>query len=507
MEFIMKENQRREAIAKGLNDHRAGRISRRTLLKLLAAGGLAGAGATLWRNRSLSGRAPFLAPIDEPSSDSAMIPGTDAHAFLTEISKGFSGKKIRIVTEDTPPSKATRQLVQKEFTPLTGIEVDWELLPLDQVLAKVLSDTTRRAGAFDLFYLDQAWIGEFCEMCKSPTEWFDKPDLAYPKYRFDDILAPLVQHVSTYENKLCSIPYDIPIIITMYRRDIFEQLDLQPPTTLDEWLSTCQTITKELAPQVFGSTAQWKAGHYALHCNMTSWLWGHGGSVFGKNGAPAIHDDRAHEAMEYMLKLSETMPPGVTSWDWFEESRSFARGQAAIYASWGEFFPLYDDPKTSDIVGLAETARAPVAKALRPPNECSFGETPGICHQGGSGLAISRLSKNQDAAWVFLQWATSADVTVRASIMGGGASLIRQSTYADPRIKARERIGPGTTRHLPDTLDSILNHMGTEPHFQGWEKLATQSFAVELGRLITRQQSIEKTLTHMANAAEQAVLL
>jgi multiple sugar transport system substrate-binding protein len=126
-----------------------------------------------------------------------------------------------------------------------------------------------------------------------------------------------------------------------------------------------------MAPQVFGSTAQWRAGHYALHCNMTSWLWAHGGSVFGPNGTPTINDDRAHEAMEYMLKLGETMPPGVTNWDWHEESRSFARGQAAIYASWGEFFPIYDDPKASDIVGLAETARSPIEKALRPSTECS----------------------------------------------------------------------------------------------------------------------------------------
>ena len=501
----MKETQRRKTLANGLNDHWAGRISRRTVLKLLAAGGLAGAGATLWRNRSLSGRTPFLAPVDEPGPDSAMIPGTDAHTFLKDISNGFSGKKIRIVTEDTPPSQATRKLVQKEFTPLTGIEVDWELLPLDQVLAKVLSDTTRQAGAFDLFYLDQAWIGEFAEDCVWPEEWVNKSELAYPGYNFDDILKPLVDHISTYEGQICSIPYDIPIFITMYRRDIFEQLGLTPPKTLSDWLSICQTITKEMAPQVFGSVAQWRAGHYALHCNMTSWLWAHGGAIFGQNGAPTINDDRAHEAMEYMLKLSETMPPGVTNWDWDEESQFFAKGQAAIYTSWGERFPINDDPQRSSIVGLAETAPLPRENSLRSPEKCGFGETPGIGHQGGSSLAISRYCKNKEAAWVFLQWATSADVTVRASIMGGGASLIRKSTYSDPRIKARERVGPGTTRHLPVTLDAILNRMGTEPHFPGWEKLATHSFAVELGRMITRQQSIEKTLTRMALAAEEAV--
>jgi multiple sugar transport system substrate-binding protein len=490
--------------AKGLNDYRSGAIDRRTLLKILAAGGLAAAGVTLYRRRTPSLPA-LLPPADELGPASALLPETDAHRFLKEAGRTFAGRKIRIVTEDTPPSQATRQLVLKEFVPLTGIEVNWELLPLDQVLAKILSDTARQAGAFDLFYLDQAWIGQFAGDCDCPAKWVENKDLAYPGYGFSDFLPPLIKNISTYQNRLCSIPYDIPIFIPMYRKDLFEKLGLSAPSTLDEWMNVCQTVTREMAPQVFGSTAQWRAGHYALHCNMTSWLWAHGGSVFGPGGQPAINDAPAHAAMEYMLKLSETMPPGVTNWDWHDESRCFARGQAAIYASWGEFFPIYDDPARSKIVGLAEPAPAPREKALRTPGECSFGETPGICHQGGSSLAISRYSRNPEAAWVFLQWATSADVTVRASIMGGGASLIRRSTYDDPRIKSRARVGPGTTRHLPVTLDAILNRMGTEPHFAGWEDLATDSFAVELGRMITRQQSVEQTLTRMAQAAEKAV--
>lgn len=496
----------RIAASKGLDDYRAGSMSRRMLLKILAASGLATAGAGLLQKRFFpKSGTPGPLPMDELGPASALLPETDQYRFLSDVGRSFAGQKIRIVTEDTPPSQATRQLVLKEFTPLTGIEVEWELLPLDQVLAKVLSDTARQSGAIDLFYLDQSWIGRFAEDCACPKKWLENKDLAYPGYAFTDILPPLIKNISTYKNQLCSVPYDIAIFIPMYRKDIFQKLGLSAPATLSDWMSVCQTVTKEMAPKVFGSTAQWKAGHYALECNMTSWLWAHGGSIFGPGGQPAINDNRAHEAMEYMLKLGETMPPGVTDWDWHDESQSFARGQAAIYSSWGEFFPIYDDPSRSSIVGLAEAAPAPREKTLRRPDECGFGETPGICHQGGSSLALSRYSRHPEAAWILLQWATSADVTVRASIAGGGASLIRCSTYDDPRIKSRERVGVGTTRHFPVTLDAITNRMGTEPHFPEWEKLATGSFSVELGKMITRQQSIERTLDNMAKAAERAV--
>jgi multiple sugar transport system substrate-binding protein len=128
-----------------------------------------------------------------------------------------------------------------------------------------------------------------------------------------------------------------------------------------------------------------------------------------------------------------------------------------------------------------------------------------MSHHGGSSLAISRYSKQVDAAWIFLQWATSSDVTTRASLLGGGSSPIRRSNYLDPRIKAMARVTPGTTRHFDVTLDAITNHLGTEPHLPDWATLATDSFAVELGKMTTSQQGIGATLRNMAAAAEKVV--
>src|SRR5262249_11405918 len=104
-----------------------------------------------------------------------------------------------------------------------------------------------------------------------------------------------------------------------------------------------------------------------------------------------------------------------------------------------------------------------------------------------------------------MQWATSADITTRASLLGGGASPVRQSNFDDPRIKAKATVGIGTTRHFAITLDAINNRMGTEPHLPAWPSLSVDRFAVELGKMITGQQSVKTTLDTMATHAEQAV--
>jgi multiple sugar transport system substrate-binding protein len=120
-------------------------------------------------------------------------------------------------------------------------------------------------------------------------------------------------------------------------------------------------------------------------------------------------------------------------------------------------------------------------------------------------MAVSKFSKNVDAAWVFLQWATSSDITTRASLLGGGATPIRFSNFTDPRIQANNKVVAGTTRHFDVTLDAIQNRMGTEPHLPEWAALSVDSFAVELGKMTTGQQDVQTTLDNMAAAAAKAV--
>lgn len=502
------DRQQRLWIAKQAEKVRKGRMSRREFIRAAA---LAGFGITSMRY--LSGCAAPTAPAPSPAQvaatvgpQSAVEPTSDVGKWLRDVGGQFRGTTLRVVSESTPPSRAISQIMQEEFIPLTGINVEWEQLPLDQVLAKISQDTAGGLGQNDIYYWDQAWIGRFVNDGVDPQELLQKSELAMPGWNFDDFLPPLVENISTYKGRLASIPYDIPIFIMMYRKDIFEELGLNVPTTMDEYLEVVRAINEaKVGEGVYGTTGQWKSGHYALECNWTCWHWAHGASIFGADEVANLNDERGIAAANYMLELGKNMPPGATTWDWSGEGDSFTQGLAGIYISWGEFFPGFDDPAKSKIVGLAEAAPCPQEIALRAKAECGFDETPGISHQGGSSLAISKFSKNIDPAWVFLQWATSPDITVRASILGGGASPTRKSTFTDPRTLEFNKVVAGTTRHFGVTLDAIENRMGTEPHHPAWAALSVDSFAVELGKMTTGQQDVKTTLDNMKAAADKAV--
>ncbi|GAB4563872.1 MAG: extracellular solute-binding protein [Haliangiales bacterium] len=502
------ERQKRLAIADAVDAVHAGRMARREFLRLCALAGvslgsMAAIGACRqrdpdrWRERA---HGTGGAHAERVAAATASTIGADEERFLEVIGERFKGAKLVIVAEDSPSTRAAVQLTRSEFMPLTGIEVTWERFSLERVLARVSSATARESPSCDIFYLDQAWVGTFYQDTVDPKELLQKNELAYPNYNFSDLLPALVIKAASYQGQAIGIPFDIPIQILQYRRDIFEELGLAPPTTMDAYLEAVSAIHEAKAPQITGTVGQWRAGHYSLVIEAASWLWAHGGAFFGADERSCLTDEAAYASMRYMLDLGRYMPPEAMTYSWDGQARAIAEGRAAMMIGASEWLSLFDDPAHSQVVGLVEVAPCPRELALRSPLECGFDETPGISRQGGSCLAISRYSQQIDAAWVFLQWATSADVTTRASLLGGG-SPIRRSNYDDPRVRAAAKVQIGTTRHFDVTLDAIEHRMGTEPHLPAWAQLVEEHLAVELGKMTTGQQNISTTLARMADAS------
>mgnify|MGYP002777727159 CR=1 FL=1 len=473
----MKESLRKFYLAQVTDRFVRGQMSRRDFM---AAATKLGLGATAL-GMGLGARPHG---IRAASAQEGLAPSQASMDWLREVGRPFAGTTLKLATEATPPSNVLNSQLKRYFEEATGITVEIEILPLEQVLQKLTLDVASSLGTYDLYYIDQSWAASFSQDVFDPREQTEaNADLAMPNWNIDDFLPALVDGISRYEDRLVGVPYDIPIFIMIYRRDIYDQFGLKAPATLAELLTNSQTITTELGPNTYGTTGQMKSGHYSLVTDWTAWLWGHGGSIFGSDGRFSGNDERGLEAIAYWDELVKTMPPGVHGWTWDGQGQSVAQGVAASMMSWGEFFPYFDDPNETRISGLCEVAVPPApTRALRTVAETGFGEIPGVGHQGGSALAVSRYSKNPDAAWLFMQWATSADTQALITTLGGGTGPTRTSVYDDPRVIANARVGAGTTRHLPVVRETIAKHMGSEPDLPQWAELSSDAIPVRLGQ-------------------------
>ncbi len=497
----MKDSERKAHLASLTDRLVKGRIGRREFMRSAGMLGL-GAGA-LGMGLHRSG----LGLITPAYAQDAMQPSAEVMSWLSDVGKPFAGTTLKLATESTPPSNAINSQLKQYFEQATGITVEIEVLPLEQVLQKLTLDVASSLGTYDLYYIDQSWAASFSRDVFDPREQIaEKPDLAMPNYNIDDFLPALVDGVSRYEDRWVGVPYDIPIFIMVYRKDIYDQFGLKAPATMEEHYNNARIITEEMGPNMYGTTGQMKSGHYSLECDWTAYLWGHGGSIFGPDGRFTGNDEAGLAAMDYWTKLRATMPPGVDGWTWDGQGQSVAQGVAASMLSWGEFFPFFDDPTQTEVSGLCEVAVPPQPIALRTVQQTGYGEIPGVGHQGGSSLAVSRYSKSPDAAWIFMQWATCADTQALITTLGGGTGPTRSSVYDDPRVLANARVGAGTTRHLPIVRETIANHMGSEPDLPEWAQLSNDTIPVALGQYFAGDYGSAKEAMDDIAAQVEAVL-
>ncbi|MCB9942876.1 MAG: extracellular solute-binding protein [Geminicoccaceae bacterium] len=482
-----RDHDRKTFIADTARAYGRRRITRRQFFRKMA---LAGVGFSGFSATMMGGGRPWggLTNLGTPLAQ-AQTPD-DVTAWLKDVGRQFAGTTIRYTSEATPPTNVASEL-KSEFEEATGINVEIEIVPLEQVLQKATLDAQGQLGTYDLYYLDQAWAALFSPDTFNPREYYDsKPELAMPGYDWDDFSPPLVQGIAMANDQMMGVPFDIPIFILMYRKDLYDKHGLSVPTTMQEYMDVTRALHEaEIGNGIYGTTGQLKSGHYSLECDWTAWLWSHGGSIFGPDGMFTGNDEAGMRGLQYMLDLVNYMPPDAKTWTWDGQWQSMAQGVAAQCISWGEFFPGLDGGDSKVGGGKMAAAIPPEEAALRTPDETGFNEIPHIGHQGGSSIALSRYSKNPDAAWLFMQWVTSKDVVARSCIVGGGASPVRLSAFKDPRVLAAAEPGAGTTRHFPAIEWTINNRMGSEPDLPSWPEIANNVIPVELGKLLAGQYS------------------
>jgi multiple sugar transport system substrate-binding protein len=476
-----REHDKKTYTVDTAKDFAARRISKRAFLKKM---GMAGIGFSAFNVGLLGNTRNFRGT--GLIGDAAYAQDAEMTKWLKDVSGPFKGQKIRYTSEATPPTVVLDTL-KKEFTDATGIEVEIEIVPLEQVLAKATQDVQGQLGSYDIYYLDQSWVATFSQDTIDPVQYYkDKPDLAMPGFDFEDFAKPLVDGLALYDGKWAGIPFDIPIFTTMYRKDILEKHKIAPPTTVEEFTNAVKMITElEKANGVFGTGLQAKSGHYSLNCDWTQVVWNEGGSIFGADKKFKGNDEAAIRGLQLYQEWLKYAPPESTNSTWDGQAQMMASGQVALVTSWDEFVPGMD-ADSSKVKGLWELSRPVRGKSLRPIAEAGFGEIPNYGHQGGSILGLSKYSKNIDAAWLFMQWACSKDIMVRCTL-GGGFAPMRNSSYADERVKAKAVVGPGTTRHLPKVLETINNDIASEPDMPLWAGFSNNEIPVNLGKLLTGQ--------------------
>lgn len=183
-----------------------------------------------------------------------------------------------------------------------------------------------------------------------------------------------------------------------YNKEIFSELNLDPPETLDEFHAVLETVKTEsrYTPLALGTNDQWEANQIVF-TNIGPNFWqGEAGRLALINGEATFTDASYVAAWEEMARWSDYMGRGYPSQTYGDSQNLFALGRAAIYPT-GSWDTSYFNDQASFEFG-----------AFKPP-VAAAGDQCHISDHTDMGIGINPASANPEAAKTFLNWVASAD--------------------------------------------------------------------------------------------------
>lgn len=433
--------------------------------------------------------------------------------FLLQFSVVFGGgikeKKVeplKVITIPAPNVDLTKEMLP-QFEERFGIKVTWEETAFADIHSKEMSDFVAHTGNYDVIAMDETWLPEFVEggyivpiesyvkksgipfKKDSENKW--PPAKKYPTIYVGDALTPIVNLDAVWKGDLYGIPgMSTGVMLVFYQTSLFEEpanktsfkkkygYELSSPKTWKELRDIAEFFTKP-EKGFYGLSMSLGKGNPAM-IDFLSIAYSYGGDsfAFGQGfpdpddpirNMPILSSKANIDALNYMVSLKPFMPPGVAGYEWAEPTQDFVEGKAAMMIQWSDFSPEIELPrsKVAGNVGYALLPGNPDAIANNVP-----GTTPGTGYTpiGSWVYVINKDSKQKDAAWTFIAWATGLTMTedeLKKTFESGFINMNKKGfSYA-------HTTGYKTGRYQIE-LEAYEKHLRKRPYITGgleWEEI------------------------------------
>jgi multiple sugar transport system substrate-binding protein len=341
-------------------------------------------------------------------------------------------EKLVYVGDNGPWHACLVNEVAPAFEKSTGIKIDFTLLPIDALVARLKAELSAGEGGIDIVQWDASMAGWVSRHMQDHAKLLGDAASKHPDFEWADFL-PAVQGMATYDGKLSGIPYRVTTGILFYQKQLLEQAGVKPPTNFAELLAAAQATTKQGAPTRYGMGFMARQGP-AMLGSFTPFLRSSGGHYYDpKTGEIFINQPAAVGALEFygdlMTKYHVTNPASLT----WEFDGIIAGGQAdqfAMSVTLAPYGEAMNDPKVSKTGGAWAWSKMPGKDNISQSGT----------YLAGWMLGVPEKTKNTEWAFEFVQMATSKQ-WMRRSIDLGNAPP-RVSVLQDPGVLAKHPWAP-----------------------------------------------------------------
>jgi multiple sugar transport system substrate-binding protein len=275
-----------------------------------------------------------------------------------------------------------------------------------------------REPTYDIIYMDIIWVSKFASY-----GWLIPLEDKFPPERQKEFLPGDIAG-SYYQGKIYRVPMRSDAGVLYYRKDLLQKIGVDPPQTWDELVKIATRLHKP--GELWGLVFQGRR-YEGLICNFLELVWGAGGELIDKDGKVRIDEPAAVSALEWLsgvITRDRICPPDVNTYHEEASRHIFHQGRAIFMRNW-PYAWRYLQEEGSPVKG----------KVGIVPMVHKKGHKSAAC-LGGWGFGISRFSRNPEAAWKFISFATNLD-NQKILHLRNGAIPTRHALFKDPDILRR----------------------------------------------------------------------
>jgi multiple sugar transport system substrate-binding protein len=310
-----------------------------------------------------------------------------------------------------------------EFEEQTGMKVDLQLSAFPVYNQQANLELSSGGSAYDFcnvtFILAARWVA--AGLLANLDEFTSDPNLTPAEWNPKDFVDGA--QVPYRDPKGATYGYSWEggaMVMGISRMDLMEKKGLKIPKTFVELQQVCGEING--TDNVNGIVS------FQLHnWNLPPYMQGFGGNVFKNPPSdimPALNTPQVIEAVEYYANLLKNdAPQGVITYTEDQARQSLLTGRSNIFihsSSWVTPILLSPESKVKDTSRVVRMPAGPVA------------DHPASNSQG---LGIPKNAKNKKAAWEFIKWALSPEISMRLVKEHGHSSICRRSVITSEEYR------------------------------------------------------------------------
>ncbi|HEV2137505.1 MAG TPA: extracellular solute-binding protein [Nitrososphaerales archaeon] len=416
-------------------------ISRRKFLRYLAA---AAAGAAV---SSAFGYEFFLTPstgkrpggISPTTAGYQPPPGaTPEYArflnWLNGVARPYAGKSLNVSMEYEFSPLALQKL-DLDFYRAAHVSDQYSLKPYYLHLEDISLMTRTKAPTYDIYTVDYQDVASFKDHIISPTELAATyPDLTYEKLTPADFLDIPWSYCAAYPptpfssvgqaGDILFIPLDMSTMLQFYRIDLYQKAGLSPATTWEGYITDAMAFVN--GSGVLGTTNA-AAPDISIVFEFLNVLKGYGANLWEVSGGSIVSglgSDAMATALEKYVALAPFSDPASQTYSWPDVATDLLHGYGASAMEFQGYDTFMNDVTRSTVVN--EIGYVPMPA----------GTAGSFSTYGGSGVGVSKYSKNPGLAWLWLQWATGLGTQETAFLGPLHPFPSRKAVFNEPLVQS-----------------------------------------------------------------------